>query len=260
MESVTESTRFTAATWDRMRAVRLANNVGLRITLLENGLIGSIEHRDILINPVRGVPPEGAPFRLWARAEMRANLVSGWTVALAYQTFGQLAELFRRIGEDHAAGELNSLRERIYEDFHRHFMPGGIVAGFGIRRNGRFTPLVHPHDEASGLRFRLLPMTRGIISGIFTLEEARRHRALIREHLQFPDGVRLMDKPVRYTGGTMKLFQRAEVAAYFDREVSRQYVHAHLRYAEAAAVLGDAGELWWALSVVNPIHLPHRVL
>ena len=37
------------------------------------------------------------------------------------------------------------------------------------------------------------------------------------------------------------------------------YVHAHLRYGEAMAVLGEADALWTALQVVNPIAVTERL-
>lgn len=104
-----------------------------------------------------------------------------------------------------------------------------------------------------------IPMIRGILSGLFDSEHVRTHLEIIRTHLRFPDGVRLMDRPVRYTGGISTQFQRAETAAYFGREVSLQYVHAHLRYAEAMARIGDADETWWALQTVNPLGLCERL-
>ncbi len=194
-----------------------------------------------------------------ARPEMRAGMVSAWTVQLAYQTFGQLADLLRRAGHERRAGETAALCERIRTDFHRHLMPDGITAGFALLRGGRFEPLLHPRDTVSGIQYRLLPMTRGILSGIFDPAEARAHRDLIREHLRFPDGVHLMNRPVAYAGGISRLFQRAETAAYFGREVALQYVHAHLRYAEAMARLGDATETWWALQTANPAGLSDRL-
>ena len=96
-------------------------------------------------------------------------------------------------------------------------------------------------------------MTRSIIAGLFTTEQAQHHLRLIRDHLLFPDGVRLMDRPVAYHGGPEQVFRRAESAAFFGREIGLMYVHAHLRYGEAMAVLGEADALWEALQVVNPI-------
>ena len=37
------------------------------------------------------------------------------------------------------------------------------------------------------------------------------------------------------------------------------YIHAHLRYAEALSVLGEADALWEALLVVNPIAITDRL-
>ena len=102
-------------------------------------------------------------------------------------------------------------------------------------------------------------MTRGIIAGLFTEEQARHHLRLVREHLLFPDGARLMDRPVAYRGGRQEVFQRAESAAFFGREIGLMYVHAHLRYGEALATLGEADALWEALQVVNPIAVTEAV-
>ena len=98
-------------------------------------------------------------------------------------------------------------------------------------------------------------MTRAILAGLFTPEEALRHAAIIREALLFPDGVRLMSEPATYRGGVETLFRRADTAANFGREIGLQYVHAHLRYAQAMAVLGDAQALWTALQLANPVGL-----
>jgi cellobiose phosphorylase len=62
-----------------------------------------------------------------------------------------------------------------------------------------------------------------------------------------------MDRPTRYDGGRETIFRRSESSAFFGREIGLQYVHAHLRYAEALAMMGRADELWRALRVVNPI-------
>jgi cellobiose phosphorylase len=116
----------------------------------------------------------------------------------------------------------------------------GTVAGYAIFDQGREAPelLLHPSDVRTGLRYSLLPMTRSIIAGLFTPEQAQHHLRIIREHLLFPDGARLMDQPAAYHGGTERTFRRAESAAFFGREIGLMYTHAHLRYAEAMAVLG----------------------
>jgi cellobiose phosphorylase len=118
--------------------------------------------------------------------------------------------------------------------------------------------MLHPRDRKTGVKYRLLPMTRGIISGLFTPEQVKDHLSVIRRHLLFPDGVRLMDRPLPYRGGVEKYFKRAESAANFGREISLQYVHAHIRYIEAMAVLGEAEALYEGLLAITPITL-HRV-
>jgi cellobiose phosphorylase len=62
-----------------------------------------------------------------------------------------------------------------------------------------------------------------------------------------------MDRPLAYHGGPQRLFQRAESAAFFGREIGLMYTHAHLRYAQALAGLGEADEMWGALRLANPI-------
>ena len=66
-------------------------------------------------------------------------------------------------------------------------------------------------------------------------------------------GLGLMDRPTKYRGGRESVFRRSESASFFGREIGLQYVHAHLRYAEALAAMGHSEELLHALSVVNPI-------
>src|SRR5204863_624302 len=68
-----------------------------------------------------------------------------------------------------------------------------------------------------------------------------------------------IDRPVAYHGGPERIFRRAESASYFGREIGLMYVHAHLRYGEAMAVLGEADALWEALLVANPISVSERV-
>jgi 1,2-beta-oligoglucan phosphorylase len=119
--------------------------------------------------------------------------------------------------------------------------------------------LLHPSDVRTGLKYSLLPMTRGIIGGLFTPEQTRHHLRLIHDHLLFPDGARLMDRPVAYHGGPQTTFRRAESSSFFGREIGLMYTHAHLRYAEAMAVLRDVGALFEALQIVNPVCVGDRL-
>jgi 1,2-beta-oligoglucan phosphorylase len=191
---------------------------------------------------------------------MRTRMVSAWTVALAYQTFQRFAEVCRRGGEEARASRLEALLERMRVDFHRQLMPGGTVAGFVVREaDGAFRPLLHPTDRVTGIRYRLLPMTRAVLAELFTPDEARHHLDIVARELRFPDGVRLMSEPSAYHGGRQQLFRRADTAANVGREIGLMYVHAHLRYAEAMAKAGDGRALWWALQVVNPVGLTATV-
>ena len=57
----------------------------------------------------------------------------------------------------------------------------------------------------------------------------------------------------------MTLFQRAEASTFFGREIGIMYMHAHLRYAEALARVGDGRGLLAALALAQPIGMTDRV-
>ena len=192
---------------------------------------------------------------------MRDRLVSSWTVSLLFQQVGRYARLLERAGRAGRARELDAFAESIRADFCRYLVQDGTVAGYALFEPGQDRPelLLHPADTRTGLRFSLLPMNRGIISGLFSAAEARHHLGLIRKHLLGPDGARLMDRPPTYRGGVETFFRRAESAAFFGREIGLMYVHAHLRYGEAMAVLGEAEALWEAIQVASPIAVTERV-
>ena len=135
-------------------------------------------------------------------------------------------------------------------------MVESVLAGFVVFEHDapmRREVLLHPQDRRTGLRHRLIPMTRSMLAGLFTPSQARQHLDLIRTHLLYPDGARLMDRPTEYQGGVETIFRRSESASFFGREIGLQYVHAHLRYAEALATLGEADALWLALRTINPL-------
>ena len=189
-------------------------------------------------------------------------MASSWTVALLYEQLRRYAAILRYAGRPSGkAKELDSLAAAMRKDFNRFLVRDGIVAGYGVfsPEGGLPDLLLHPGDKRTGLSFSLLPMTQGIIGGIFTKEQARRHLRVIRERLSFADGARLMDRPLDYHGGPEKIFRRAESAAFFGREIGLMYVHSHLRYAEAMSVLGESQALWDALMVVNPIAVTDRL-
>ena len=75
------------------------------------------------------------------------------------------------------ARALGALATAMRADFNRHLIRDGTVAGYALFEPGRDEPelLLHPSDTRTGLRYSLLPMTRGIIAGLFTPEQARHH-------------------------------------------------------------------------------------
>jgi cellobiose phosphorylase len=102
-------------------------------------------------------------------------------------------------------------------------------------------------------------MTRSMIGELFTPEQVHDHLRLIESHLRFPDGVRLMNKPVSYQGGVRRLFRRAEESAHFGREIGLQYVHAHIRYIEAMCKIGQARKAYDAILQILPITIQDQV-
>ncbi|WP_371744838.1 GH36-type glycosyl hydrolase domain-containing protein [Nordella sp. HKS 07] len=201
-----------------------------------------------------------------ADPKLRDWMVSSWTVALLFQQLRRYAEVLRRAGRDDEAEKLEALSEDIRTDFNRHLIVDGTVVGYAVFEPGHDKPeiLIHPHDTRTGLKYSLLPMKRAIIAGLFTPEQREHHLKIIREHLLYPDGARLMDRPVTYRGGPEFIFRRAESAANFGREIGLMYTHAQLRFAEAMGVIDDAEALWEALIKVNPVavteHLAHAAL
>lgn len=194
-----------------------------------------------------------------ARPEMREHMASTWTSALAVQALTlAAAELRPEPRHDALADRMAAAAEAMVADLRRHLLPDGIAAGFATVEDGEVRPVIHPRDTSTGLTYRLIAMTRPIIAEVFDAEQAGRHEALVREHLHFPDGVRLVDRPARFADGQVESFLRAEQAAFFGREVGLMYVHAHVRWVEALATLGRAavGE---ELLRLSPIGMRERV-
>jgi cellobiose phosphorylase len=183
---------------------------------------------------------------------MREELCSSWTVTLHFQMLRALAAGMRRIGREKQAADHEAAAAGVREAFRGQLVVDGEVAGLMRFRAGGSEPLLHPRDRETGLSHSLLPMIHGIIQGMFTIDEARHHLVLIRGHLLGVDGARLFDRPVRYAGGPMSFFQRAESSSFFGREIGLMYTHAHLRYAEALAMIGDGEGLADALCRINP--------
>jgi cellobiose phosphorylase len=195
-----------------------------------------------------------------AREDFRERMVSSWTVALSYQVVRRLEKFCTLRNE--LWDSVGGFAEEIREDFHRFLVIDAVVCGFFLfdaeeALTGK--PLLHPADNLTGIRHRLIPMTRAILAGLFDGQQAQRHLNLIEEKLWARDGVRLMDRPPEYRGGRSTFFQRAESSPCFSREIGLMYTHAHLRTIEALAHMGEADRMWKAVRQVNPAGLSKAV-
>ena len=184
------------------------------------------------------------------------RLCSAWTVTLHHQTLDTLASALRRAGRRGLADELEGELPQIRGDFQRLLVADGVVAGLAhFRGDGQIEHWLHPRDRATGVGYSLLPMVHAILAGLLTREQAQHHVDLIRSYLLAADGARLFDRPLPYRGGVQHRFQRAETGTFFGREIGLMYTHAHLRYAEAMAHLGEAEAFFQALRQANPVGL-----
>ncbi|WP_227001787.1 GH36-type glycosyl hydrolase domain-containing protein [Virgibacillus necropolis] len=194
-----------------------------------------------------------------ANEQLKKYMVSSWTVALTYQVLRKLATVLTDVDEKEAAA-LHDLASGIKQDFNTYILQSDVIPGFIYMKDLNDVELMlHPSDTKTGIDYRLLPMQESMISELFTPEQAEHHYRLIKKHLTFPDGVRLMNRPANYAGGVSTHFKRAEQATNFGREIGLQYVHAHIRYVEAMAKLGKTDEVWNGLSVINPISIQNVV-
>ncbi len=186
--------------------------------------------------------------------ELAQRMISSWTVEMNYQAFMQYRQVYEKTGNTVKSEELKEICEKIKADFNKYLIKDGIVAGYGlVEDNGGISVLLHPSDITTGIHYSILPMNRGIISGIFTREQAEHHQDLIEKHLKGPDGARLMDCPLKYKGGIQEIFQRAESSTFFGREIGLMYVHEHIRYAESLARMGKADAFVKALRQAIPV-------
>lgn len=193
-----------------------------------------------------------------ANPAQKREMASTWTEELTIEVFRKMANVLS------AGSALQkrcaSLADRMYTDFKKYFMQSDVLPGF-IRMTGdhEITPIIYPGDQQTGINYRLLPLSQGVLSQILTEQSAQNALEQIKENLLYTDGVRLMDRPAQYHGGVSEIFKRAEQSANFGREIGLLYVHAHIRYAEAIAVSGNRQEAWRLLDLVNPINLSDRV-
>ena len=182
------------------------------------------------------------------------RMISSWTVEMNYQAFSGFRIVYELSGNSAKADKLGNICDRIKADFNKYLIVDDVVAGYGVMEDDNsISVLLHPNDHKTGIRYSILPMNRGIISGLFTKEQAKHHQDLIEKHLKGPDGARLMDRPLKYNGGIETIFQRAESSTFFGREIGLMYVHEHIRYAQVLAHTGKADAFVKALRQAIPV-------
>ncbi len=184
-------------------------------------------------------------------AEQRKNMASGWTVALLFEALTNLSKQIESKDYEFAK-EIKEYTCNLKADYFKYMVENDICAGFIIKEGSKITKLLHPTDNTTGIEYRLLPINRGIISELFDKEQIEKGIDIIDTKLKCNDGIRLMDKPANYDCGYNTLFQRAEQASTVGREVGLQYVHAHIRYAEAMAKLGKEDRVLFSLNQIQP--------
>ncbi len=186
--------------------------------------------------------------------DLAQRMISSWTVEMNYHAFSQYVSVYEMTGQAEKAEELKKICDKIRSDFNRHLVKDGLVAGYGlVEKDGTISVMLHPFDDKTGVHYSILPMERGILSGIFTKEQALYHQEVIEKYLNGPDGARLMDRPLKYRGGIQEIFQRAESSTFFGREIGLMYVHEHIRYAESLARTGKAEAFVKALRQAIPV-------
>lgn len=186
------------------------------------------------------------------------KMVSSWTISLIYEAFNNFGKNISEI-DLNLYNVINDFLIKLKKDYYKYIMIDSKPAGFIVFDNKKPTPLLHPNDLKTGIKYRLLSYQQPIIAELITKEEALNNHVLMLKHLKFPDGMRLMDVPVTYKGGLKTYFQRAETASNFGREVGILYVHAHIRHIEALAKLGFSEEIKEELEQVNPIGINNVV-
>jgi cellobiose phosphorylase len=185
---------------------------------------------------------------------LRDHMCSAWTVTLHFQALTTLARALRSIGHAARAEPLERQAKAVRDDFQRLLIPDGVLTGYALFDDGAdIRYLLHPRDATTGIHYSSLAMIHAILEDMLTPEQTRAHLEVIGRELTGPDGVRLFDRPMPYHGGPQRIFQRAESATFFGREIGLMYMHAHLRYAQALAHVGMAADFFRALCQASPI-------
>lgn len=184
---------------------------------------------------------------------LKDKMASAWTTSLLYESVTKLSEAIKEVDKEFFL-ELKKFQERLYHDYHKYLIVDNLPVGFMVIDNEK-TPLLHPKDNKTNVKYRLLSLQRAIISNIISEKNKKEYFEIIKKNLLHKDGAKLMEAPIIYNHGKQTYFTRAETAANFGREVGIMYVHAHLRYVEALLKNNFGKEALRALLQVLPIKI-----
>jgi cellobiose phosphorylase len=191
---------------------------------------------------------------------MRERMCSAWTVTLHHQVLTTLAHALRSVGREQEAARFDTWATNVKRDFQKVLLVDGVLTGYALfEEEGEVSYLLHPRDSITGVKYSSLAMIHSILEDMFDPEQLQQHLRLIDLQLSGPDGVRLFDRPMNYHGGPQRFFQRAESATFFGREIGLMYMHAHLRYAQVLARVGETDRFFRALCQANPIGIQSLV-
>ncbi len=193
-----------------------------------------------------------------ANKDLADSMASGWTPILTYEGLKYLSLELQEYDAEYSK-YLSEMSENIKTDCEKHIMKDGVPAGFVLFEDDKEKVIIHPTDKDTNIKYRLLPINRGIISGMFDNDTANKLYDVVMENLYREDGAMLFSDCIAYNGGENTYFQRAEQSPNVGREVGLFYLHAHLRFIEAVANLGKVQETWDNLAKGNPIALTENV-
>ena len=193
---------------------------------------------------------------------MRDAMASSWTVALLFQQFRRAAEIYRRSGRTREARGIRRARRR---------HAGRLQCASDARRDRR--GLCDLRAGRRGSRTAAASDRQAHRAQLFAAaDDARDHRRPVHAGADAPSfgayrRTSLVSRRGAADGPAGCLSRRPAddfparriPASFFGREIGLMYVHAHLRYGEAMAVLGDAGALFDALGLVNPVAIGDRL-
>ena len=193
------------------------------------------------------------PTRSWPHGSC-----STWTVVLQAHALAPLAreltafEATRATGRDRAPAASPIEGSQTCAEL---LLVDGVLPGYGLfTDDGASSRCSTRGTRGPGCAYSLLPMIHAIADDLLTPDEARHHLDLIaRAPARAGRGAAVRPAGRATPADRCSVFQRAEASTFFGREIGLMYMHAHLRYAEALARVGDGRGLLRALALAQPV-------